>query len=367
MDVFDKILKEHSWKFSKGYPDINIQEDKDLLFSIVKDMVGEQEEEKESLEDKLIKVIRSSKLSDEELNAYIKSINNRDFKGNVKTKLSNKGYTADSFKVGEKALDYIIDKISDSEAQEFINYKQKSFANSPDKGNFSNVTGLSNKLVQDLINIEPGADAGGSSIGKGELFLALAFNDIDNRGGGGDLNYNNKNLEVKGTGGRLGQQPGRGSDFDYLNFLGEKYLEGEELDDFLNDPQNKIINVSLKDIYDKAIANGAKSEEVIKDIQKALDSVFFNKGLAKEYFNNPADFKDVAKMKLKLIKLNAKAYASKTNVGYFVFLNSKNGDYVLIDIDNLEDSIDAGLFGTRVKNNISGYQWNDPHPNMVIK
>lgn len=45
MDVFDKIIKEHSWRFSKGYPDINIQEDKDMLFSIVKSMVGEQEEE----------------------------------------------------------------------------------------------------------------------------------------------------------------------------------------------------------------------------------------------------------------------------------------------------------------------------------
>ena len=45
----------------------------------------------------------------------------------------------------------------------------------------------------------------------------------------------------------------------------------------------------------------------------------------------------------------------------------KTGDYVLVDIDNLEDSIDAGLFGTTVKNPISGYQWNNPHPNMMIK
>ena len=42
------------------------------------------------------------------------------------------------------------------------------------------------------------------------------------------------------------------------------------------------------------------TENVIKDVQKALDSVFFNKGLAKKYFNGPADFKDLADMKLKL-------------------------------------------------------------------
>ena len=365
MDSIDKFLKLYSYKFDKGYPDMDNPRDKEMLFEFAYKLTEQEEEEK--LEDKLIRIIRSSKLNDNELNAYIKSINNRGFKGDITNKLTNKGYTADSFKVGEKAIDYIIDKITDSEAEEFIKYQPKTFKNTPDKGNLSKVTGLSPQLVQDLINIEPGADAGGSSIGKGELFLALAFKDIDNRGGGGDLNYDGKNLEVKGTGGRLGQQAGRGSDFNYLEFLGEKYLEGEELEDFLKNPQNKIINVSIKSLYDQAIANGANSQNIIKDIQKSLDSVFFNKGLAKKYFNGPADFRDLAEMKIKLTKLNAEAYAQKTNVGAFLFMNSKTGDYVLVDIENLEDSIDAGLFGTIVKNPISGYQWNNPHPNMVIR
>ena len=365
MDNITKYLNNISYKFPKGYPDVNDPKDMELLNEMIKNLIKEDEDE--DLKKKLIDIINSSDLSDDELRAYTKSITNRGFKGDITGKLNNKGYTKDSFKVGDKAIDYIIDKIADSEAEEFINYTPKSFRNAPDKGNFSKVTGLSNKLVKDLIDIEPGADAGGSSIGKGELFLSLAFNDIDNRGGGGDLNYNGKNLEVKGTGGRLGQQAGRGSDFDYLSFLGEKYLEGEELEEFLNDPQNKIINVSIKNIYDKAIKNGARSQDVIKDIQKALDGVFFNKGLAKKYFNGPADFGDLADMKIKLTKLNAEAYSQKTNVGAFLFMNSKTGDYVLVDVDNLEDSIDAGLFGTIVKNPISGYQWNNPHPNMIIK
>jgi len=362
MDAFDKILKEHSWKFPKGYPDTNDEADKALLFSIVEGYIKEEEEE-ENLVDKLISTIKSSDLSDDELKAYIKSISNRGLTGDLKDKLSKKGYTSDSFKVGDKAISYIIDKISDSEAKKFIDYTPKSFANAPDRGNFSKITGLSQNLVQDLINIEPGADAGGSAIGKGELFLALAFNDIDNRGGGGDLNFEGKNLEVKGTGGRLGQQGGRGSDFDYLGFLGDKYLEGEELDSFLNDNKNKLINYSIKQIFDKATDKTA----AIKDIQKALDGVYFNKGLAKKYFNGPADFKDLAEMKIKLTKLNAEAYSEKTNVGAFVFINSKTGEYVYVDIENLDDSIDSGLFGTIVKDPIKGYQWNNPHPNMIIR
>lgn len=365
MDVFDKLLRKYSYKFDKGYPDMNNDQDVLLLESIVKGLVKEEEEEKEeNLIDKLIDIIRSSDLSDKELKAYIKSISNRGFDGDVKQKLLQKGYTADSFKVGDKAISYIVDKISDSEAKEFIDYAPKPFSNAPERGNFAKVTGLSQGLVQDLINIEPGADAGGSSIGKGELFLALAFSDIDNRGGGGDLNFEGKNLEVKGTGGRLGQQGGRGSDFDYLGFLGDKYLEGEELEEFLNNNKNKLINHSIKEIFDSV--DGNKSN-VIKDIQKALDGVYFNKDLAKKYFNGPADFKDLAEMKIKLTKLNAEAYAQKTNVGAFIFMNSKTGEYVYVDVSNLNDSIDSGLFGTIVKDPIKGYQWNNPHPNMIIR
>ena len=196
MDGIEKIIRENCWRFDKGYPDS--QEDMDYLKTLIESTVQEQDKEEEELVDKLINIIRSSNLSDKELQAYIKSISNRGFDDDVKSKLLQKGYTADSFKVGDKAISYIVDKISDSEAKEFIDYTPKSFSSAPDRGNFSTVTGLSQGLVQDLINIEPGADAGGSAIGKGELFLALAFNDIDNRGGGGDLNFDGKNLEVKG-------------------------------------------------------------------------------------------------------------------------------------------------------------------------
>ena len=108
-----------------------------------------------------------------------------------------------------------------------------------------------------------------SRIGNNPISIA---NDVS-------IKIEGKNLEVKGTGGRLGQQAGRGSDFDYLSFLGEKYLEGEDLEEFLNDSTNKVINISLKNLYDKATANGANSSNLIKDIQKSLDSIFFNIGL----------------------------------------------------------------------------------------
>jgi len=50
MDAFDKILKEHSWKFPKGYPDTNDEADKALLFSIVEGYIKEEEEEENFVE-----------------------------------------------------------------------------------------------------------------------------------------------------------------------------------------------------------------------------------------------------------------------------------------------------------------------------
>ena len=63
MDILDKILKEHSWKFPKGYPDINDPKDKEDLFAIVEELVTEEETEDENLIDKLISIIKSSDLS----------------------------------------------------------------------------------------------------------------------------------------------------------------------------------------------------------------------------------------------------------------------------------------------------------------
>ena len=51
MDVFDKILKEHSWKFPKGYPDMNDPKDKEDLFSIISEMLSEDETKVLSIEE----------------------------------------------------------------------------------------------------------------------------------------------------------------------------------------------------------------------------------------------------------------------------------------------------------------------------
>jgi len=64
MDIFDKILKEHSWKFPKGYPDIANKEDKNLLESIINSYITEAEEEIELEDDKDILGIKGGEGKD---------------------------------------------------------------------------------------------------------------------------------------------------------------------------------------------------------------------------------------------------------------------------------------------------------------
>jgi hypothetical protein len=377
--VLDEVMTEAKLdkeKFTKPDQMRNEVDQLDQAFNDAKP-INEEEQDIKSLTDKLIDVIKNSDLDANELNFFIKNIANRGLKGTLKDRLLDKGYDADAFKVGDAAVNYIIDKITDSEATEFLEYKPTSFEKTTKLGktnNFPKLTGMSTKLFRTLFDIEPGQDAGGSSIGKGELFLALAFNDIDNRGGGGDLTFKGKNLEVKGTGGRLGQQGGRGSTADHVYFLeqlGEPFLQGVELQEFLDDPKNDNINYAIKDLHDRVKNTGGDVKKAITKINRVLDTLYFNKGLSKNYFGDSSDFKDLAQMKKNLLKLNAASYAVKTRIGYIIFINTSTGDYVLIEVDDLNDSIDAGAINTGkasapTKNPTLGYKWNNPHPSLVI-
>ena len=79
MDAFDKILKEHSWKFKKGYPDVKDLEDKTLLESIINGYLAEAEEDINiDIEDKEILNVKKSpppqpKVGSDVYNATIKN------------------------------------------------------------------------------------------------------------------------------------------------------------------------------------------------------------------------------------------------------------------------------------------------------
>ena len=178
MDVLTEFLNRVAYKFPKGYPDLNDPKDKALLESLMGlNEAEEEKKEKISAKQKLINLLDGVEINDEVAQQIEKLLVTSTFKPSIMSYINDQGFTAEKFKTGESAVDYIFKKLADSDVEDFITYAKdpKKFSSMPSVGNFEKELGLPPKLVLDLIGIEPGQDAGGSAIGKGEVFLGLIF------------------------------------------------------------------------------------------------------------------------------------------------------------------------------------------------
>jgi len=384
----DELLVEWSYRTEKGYPDMGNPSDililktilnelnlpTDILNTLGEDNITSNEDETQvsshSKKD-LLNLINNANLTNPQIQRLFKNVSGFAHKDNILNYVNSKGFTANKFKTGDIAIETIFNGISDSNIDEFVKYikNPKTLSSIDVAGNFASQLGLSSTLVRDLIDIEPGSDAGGSNVGKIEVFLGLMFSDVDNNVSKGDLNWNGKNLEVKGTGGRLGQQSGRGSDNkETIENAARQLLSDEVLEEYLNYlPKVKYsIVFSIKELYEIATSNGKSNNDVEKVIQAALNRAFYDKGVAATYFNTPEDFTNIDKIKKNLIKVNSRSYAIKTDVNTFLFCNSSSGDYVIVDMSELDSAIDNVKFDTSVRG-VTGYKWYDIAPNMVVR
>ena len=384
MDILEKIIRENCWKFDKGYPDS--QEDINILKSLVKSQLQEQEEDElAQLKAQLIKTIQDADdLDDKEIRAYIKSINNRGYKNNLTQKLADKGYTADRFKFGEKALDKINKDVDSADLSVYFDYLKnpKSLKDIKPAGKFHEELGLPQELVKSFVDIEPGADQGGSSIGKAELFLSLFFDDIGNtadkidpetgeiKKAKGDNSWQGVgNLEVKGTGGRLGQQAGRGLDaVSIFKTLVSDLLPEDRVDSFISEhEQYYTMSKSISALYKEAKENGVGENEIQSKIIDALDKVYWNQGMASNYFKTEKDFTDLEEITKNLLKLNAESYSKVKGVDAILFIDTAAGQnkYIIVKKEDYNDTIDNKKFWTTTKAP-TGYQWKNVNPNLIV-
>ena len=371
----DALLSEWAYRCEKGYPNMDSPSDLRVLKSILKEQditlpqLKEQEEKEEGPSKKeLIDLVNQSDLSPKALTRIIKIVKGAGFRSRTKDLLSKNGFTEKDFKSGVTDLDKILNTITNSEVDELFKYLEepKKLSSFPPRGNLINQLGISPDLGKDLMGIE-GIDDQGSNIGKIEIFLALVLSDVNNRKGGGDLNWEGVgNLEIKGAGGRAGQQSGRGAFINGQNRIADKFIPmGEEREEFEASDENRYMNYCLKNGFDSVVKKEGNIKEYISFTQKLLDEIFFNKGLAKKYFNKADDFNDLAKMRNSIFKLNIEAYAEKTNVDAFMFASATTGEYAIVDIDKVGEAIDQGIIIIRVSP-VLGYKWDDPNPNIKL-
>jgi len=348
---------------------------------MVKDFI--KEDEKEDLKSKLISIINSSDLSDDEIIAYTKSIANRGRKEDIIKTLADKGYTADRFKFKDKALEKITKDLDNADLKAYFDYAKnpKSLKSLNPSGKFHEELGLPSDLIKAFIDIEPGADQSGSAIGKAELFLSMFFSDIGNTSdkinketgevikAKGDNTWQGVgNLEIKGTGGRLGQQAGRGIDaVPLFKRLVADLLPEDEAEELIKKhSQYFTMSRSISELYNQAKENGVSETEIQNKIIKVLDQAYWGQGMAKNYFKTEEDFTNLEEITKNLLKLNAESYSKVKGVDAILFVDTAGDNkYIIVKKEDYNDTIDNKKFWTTTKGP-TGFQWKNINPNLNV-
>ena len=298
MDPFQKIIRENCWKFDKGYPDS--QEDIELLKSLARNLVTEQEEEAEvvnslvpgdkdgaqqdqvadvlkdySTED-IIGLFKSLELDQKQLNKLFNRVNNFKSYRPIKKEIDDAGWNEKIRKKFSKEIQDLIEDLSVEDKQKFIKYldsEKIKFSDAVDKtgvGKLPNTlaaTGVPLDVVKKII-VHTSQDEGKRGVGMGEVGLTLLFDDLKAASGKGDLSIDGEEFEIKGNSATLGAKPfNLVSPFNKkLGKYGIEVLGGKAGIKFNGEQKDmNQLNQVLVDAYN-ATENKDQFKEAFKDI-----------------------------------------------------------------------------------------------------
>jgi hypothetical protein len=375
MKVIDKLVTEWAYRCKKGYPDMNNPDDLKILKEIYSEygIVFEAEEAQgipsTHTKDSLKALIDSATLTADQIAKIHREVVKVGYHDTVMGILGSKGFTADRFKSGNSAVELIFNRIADTDVEKLSEYLKDPKELQPGTHNFTALTELPSQTIIDLLTIEPGSDNTGSNIGRGEIALGILFKDVDNTETSGDLKWKGTNLEIKGTGGRLGQQGGRSGNINALELMSHKLLSDEDAEALLDLPNTGVMSYGLMALYDAANKAGKTDPQIFKVIQDGLDSIYYGQGVAKDYFNGKADLSDTTTVKRNLLKLNVESYMKKNNIGSLLFFNN-NLDYLAFSKDQADSLITSGKLDTSTAakpDPSKGFSFNNPYPQIYFK
>jgi len=375
MSITDKLVTEWAFRCKKGYPDMNNPDDMRILKEIYSEYGIVMEEEKPTevasafTKDSLKALIDSATLTADQLAKIHREIVKVGYHDTVMGILGNKGFTADRFKSGNSAVELIFNRIADTDVEKLSEYLKAPKELKLGNNNFATLTELPSQMIIDLFTIEPGSDNNGSNIGRGEVALGILFKDVDNSDTSGDLKWNGTNLEIKGTGGRLGQRGGMSGNVNVLELMSHKLLSDVDAEALLDLPNTGVMSYGLMALYDVAKKEGKSDQQIFKVIQDGLDSLYYSQGVAKTYFNGKADLTDTATVKKNLLKLNIESYMKKNKIVSLLFFNN-NLDYLAFSKDQANSLIDSGKLDTSTATKpdpSKGFSFNNPYPQIYFK
>lgn len=223
MDITDKIVKEWSWRCSKGYPDINNPEDKAILDQLLKEWkvgtpvttaapITEDDGEPEVTLDALMDLLKNRR--DDLPPEFIKNLytqvqgKGKGISSKIAEILTEKGIdkskylvlsTAQRLNVEEKLLKYLqsedkpgLEALRAGSGGSLLDFLQKA-------------TKLPAGFIESILQYDSASKSKG--VGKGEFALALFMKDGAKKQVG-DVDVEGKHLEVKADLARLGERHG---------------------------------------------------------------------------------------------------------------------------------------------------------------
>ena len=323
MDVLDKFFKKYSYKFDKGYPDMDSPSDVSLMESLISEIV----EEKFNLNKSIIKEEKKPAFDKQELIDFIQGVKDEDilkkiFKYAKSSGFSNNldGYLGKK-NLTDKDITYFLSLLQDMDKLgEF-----SALATNPPKldlsqSNFySQIPGFTPEELQSLFTTMKDSIKGTVSLGPGENFLSIFFENVSKAKSKGDLMIDGNEVELKARTGASGavvspRVYNRG-DFsksvkpfieDIIKSLDLEQEQEQELNQ-INTPGGKSWTYKIDQIYQKYLEFGGNKEEFAKGLSNMLKEMYRTLDFNVNDYLSPTSF-DNAKFVIDLSKKLAKDY-----------------------------------------------------------
>ena len=345
MDALDLFFKKYSYKFPKGYPDMDDPNDKEMLFEIVKKLT-EEEKPKFNKQD-LIDYINN--LEDEEaLNKILKFAKSTGFSKNVNNYLKDKNLT-------DKDITYFLSLVQDMDKLgEFAALAQSPPKLDLTKSNFyEQIPGFDSSDLKELFTTMKDSIKGTVSLGPGENFLSIFFGNVAKEGSKGDLNVDGKEVELKArtgsTGAVVSPRIYNRGDFTksvkpYIaEFIKELDLEPDQENELeqINTPGDGSWPSKLNEILKKYLSFGGDKDLFIKDLNKMFKSMYRTLDInANDYIKG--DTFDFNTFTIDLAKKLAKAYYDAEQFDGFMMADM-NGNFKYYSKDEFIEDIGKGI------------------------
>ena len=279
MNVTDKLYTEWAWRTKSGTPDINNPVDKAILDNLIRELT--EESDINDIKKNLFNIINNIQ-DPSELTKISKYATNLSFAKSIDSYLSSKNLTT-------KDTIYFKTLLSDlGKTGEFAKLAQKPPTFNINGGNYyKQIPGFSDDELKSLYNDMKDSIKGTISMGPGEAFLSVFFNNISKAEGKGDLTIDGQEVELKSRTGDTGalaaasyvvRGKADGLKKDLAKLVDKTKLEKEDRDEI----KNNILSrgswpVKVDYVYKALTGKGLEKRNVINELTKLISSWYKNK------------------------------------------------------------------------------------------